>query len=620
MEQPSPEIVAALSRTTFCDGLDPSAVARMAREGMLVTFHRGEQVFAENSDANRLYLVLQGVIRIETRPPRADGAGLILDHMSEGRVFGEMGLIDEQPRSAAAICEEDAVLFTLTRADMARLSESDPLTVCRLYRNLGRELAQKLRGANEEMREIRAFTGGPDPELAELAGRLTQAQRLFRSHTQEQVDRLVQATAQAALDKAEELAALAVDETAMGVIRDKVTKIRFAARTAVESWAGIQTAGVLTQSEALTEILEPAGPVCLVMPEANPTAATILHALLCLKTRNAAVLVFPSRSLRCGIETARVIYNASLRAGAPEHWLSWVQGTVDHRRTLELVRRPEVHLVVVSGRPAIARSLAISGKPLLADGSGCTPCYVHADADPAAAASDIVFSKTFDHGSSLTGEQVILAHEAIAAELIGELALRGATFLGEEARAPLTSLLFPAAPREDGEPMVGRPAVDVARLADLPVSSSTTLLVVRLSDVGPAEPLAGQKLCPVVGFLQVANENEALRLSRIVLEHGGEGLTAVVHTRDPALATHFGAELPVLRMLVNSPATQGAWGGLVTTLPPSLTLGGGSAAGSFLADNLGPRHLLQVRRVAWRRDASTSMGEAQRERRGRPRR
>jgi acetaldehyde dehydrogenase/alcohol dehydrogenase len=619
MEQPSPEIVAALGRTTFCDELDQGAVARLAREGMLVTFHRGEQVFAENSDANRLYLVLRGLIRIETRPPRADGAGLILDHMGEGRVFGEMGLIDEQPRSAAAICEEDAVLFTLTRADLARLSESDPAIVCRLYRNMGRELAQKLRGANEEMREIRAFTGGPDPELAELAGRLTQAQRLFRGYTQEQVDRLVQAAARAALQNVEELAALAVDETGMGLIRDKVTKIRFAAQTVAESWAGIQTAGTLGEENGVIEVLEPAGPVCLVMPEANPTAATVLHALLCLKTRNAAALVFPSRSLRCGVETARVLYDASLRAGAPEHWLSWVEGIVDHRRTLELVRRPEVHLVVVSGRPAIARSLAMSGKPILADGSGCTPCYVHADADPAAAASDIVFSKTFDHGSSLTGEQVILAHEAIASELIGELALRGATFLGEEARAPLASLLFPPAPRDDGESMIGRSAVDVARLADLTVSPSTALLVVRLSDVGPAEPLAGQKLCPVVGFLQVANENEALRLSRIVLEHSGVGLTAVLHTRDEALATRFGVELPVLRLLVNSPATQGAWGGLVTSLPPSLTLGGGTAAGTFLADNLRPQHLLQVRRVAWRRGAPASTGASHRERRGRPR-
>jgi acetaldehyde dehydrogenase/alcohol dehydrogenase len=602
MEQPSAETISALRRSGLCESLDDADVTRIAREGVLVTYRRGEQIFNENSDANRLYLILHGVVRIETRPPRSDGGGMVLDHLGAGRVLGEVGLIDEQPRSAAAVCEEDATLFTLTRADIDRLAHSQPHAVSRLYRNIGRDLCQKLRDANEEMREIRAFTGGPDPELEELASRAAQAQRLFVGYTQEQVDRLVAATAEAALASAEDLAALAVDETGVGRIPDKLARIRYAASAVRDLWAGEQTVGTIVVSDGLTEILEPAGPVCLVIPEAGPTSATLFHALLCLKTRNSAILAFPTRGSRAGAESARILYEAALRAGAPEHWLGWMTGRADHRRTLELVRRPEVRLVVVNGRPALGRALATSGKPVLSDAAGCTPCYVHSDADPAAAASDIVYSKTFDHGTSPVGEQVILVHERLASELVGELALRGATFFGEEARAPLTALLFPAIPREDGEAMVGRAATEVARLANLTVAPSTSLLVVRLTDVSPAEPLAGPKACPVVGFLPVANEEEALRFSRTVLEHGGVGHAAVIHTADEALVDHFARELPVLRMLWNCPATQGAWGGVCTSLPPSLTLGAGTAASSPLSDNLGPRHLLQVRRVVRRQE------------------
>jgi acetaldehyde dehydrogenase/alcohol dehydrogenase len=601
MEQPAAETISALKRSGLCEGLDDASVGRVAREGVLVTFQRGEQIFGENSDANRLYLILRGIVRIETRPPRADGAGMVLDHLGSGRVFGEVGLIDERPRSAAAVCEEDATLFTLTRADIERLAEAHPAVVSRLYRNIGRDLCQKLRDANEEMREIRAFTGGPDPELEELAARAHQAQRLFAGYTQEQADRLVSAVASAVDRSVEELAALSVDETGMGRIPDKVATLRYVTGTIVGSWASEQTVGLVGEQDGVAEVLEPAGPLCIVIPEAACAAATVFHALLCLKTRNAAVVAFPPRALRSGLDTARLVYEAALRAGAPEHWLGWSTGRPDHRRTLELVRRPEIHMVVVNGRPALARSLATSGKPILADGSGCTPCYVHADADPAAAANDIVHSRTFDHGSSSSGEQVVLVHESIASELVGELALRGATFVGEEARAPLAALLFPVAPREDIEPMLGRSATEVARLSNLTVPPSTTLLAVRLDNVGPAEPLSGQKFCPVVGFVQVPDDDHALRFARIVLEHGGVGHTAVIHTRDDALAERFAAELPVLRLLVNCPATQGSWGGTHTALPPSLTLGTGTATGNLLAGNLRPRHVLQIRRVVRRR-------------------
>src|SRR5438477_326351 len=143
MEQPSAETISALRRSGLCEALPDADVARIAREGVLVTFQRGEQIFGEHSDANRLYLILRGMVRIETRPPRADAAGLVLDHLGSGRVLGEVGLIDEQPRSAAAVCEEDATLFTLTRADIERLGEAHPGVVAQLYRNIGRDLCQK---------------------------------------------------------------------------------------------------------------------------------------------------------------------------------------------------------------------------------------------------------------------------------------------------------------------------------------------------------------------------------------------------------------------------------------------------------------------------------------------
>ena len=609
MEQPSADTISTLRRSALCTDLSEAEVERIAREGVLVSFARGELLFGENSDANRLFLILRGIVRIETRPPRSDAAGMVLDHLHAGRVLGEVGLIDEQPRSAAAICEEDATLFTLTRADIDRMSESYPAVVSKLYRNIGRDLCQKLRDANEELREIRTFTGGPDAELAELAARTAMAQRLFLGYTQEQVDRLVVAAADAVLDELDELAADNADDTGMGRYEDKRAAIRFAASAVRDLWQHERTVGVIRDEDGVRESLEPAGPVCAVLSEANSTAAIVFHALLALKTRNSLVLAFPNKAMQSGIKASRLVYEAALDAGAPEHWLGWVTGRNDHRRTLELVRRPEVRVVVVNGRPTLARSLATSGKPVLADGAACTPCYVHSDADPAAAASDIVQSRTFDHGTSPAAEQVILVHEDVAGELVGELALRGTSFVGEEARAALTALLFPVAPREDGETLVGRPAGEVARLARLALPPSTGLIAVRLNDASRAEPLAGPKPCPVIGFITVQDEDEGIRLARKVLDHGGVGHTAVIHTHDEALIERYANEMPVLRLLVNVPAAQGAAGGLVTELPPSLTLGAGSQAGSMLGDNLSPRHLLQLHRIVRRHEPPGSDGE-----------
>ena len=609
MEQPSGDTIAALRRSGLCEDLSDAEVAQIAREGVLVTFNRGELLFSENSDANRLFLILHGIVRIETRPPRADGVGMVLDHLHPGRVLGEVGLIDERPRSAAAVCEEDATLFTLTRADIDRMSETHPGVVAKLYRNIGRDLCRKLRDANEELREMRAFTGGADPELAELATRTAQAQRLFLGYTQEQVDRLVDTAAAAVLDKLEDLGADAADETGMGRYQDKMASIRFAATSVRDLWLHAQTTGITREEDGLLEVLEPAGPICAVVSEANASAAIVNIALLALKTRNALVVSFPGKCMQSAQDVCRRLYEAALDEGAPEHWLGWITGRNDHRRTLELVRRPEVRVVVVNGRPGLARALAMSGKTVLADGAGCTPCYIHSDADASAAASDIVASRTFDQGTHGAAEQVILVHKDLAEDMIGELALRGATLVGDEARVSLTALLFPAAPREDGEGLMGRAATEVARLANLQVNAATSLLVVRLSDVSRAEPLAGPKPCPVIGFITVQSADEGIRLARRVLDHGGVGHTAVIHTRDTELAERFAAELPVLRTLVNLPAVQGAQGGLITALPASMTLGSGSAAYNALSDNLGPQHLLQRRRLVRRFEPEASADE-----------
>jgi acetaldehyde dehydrogenase/alcohol dehydrogenase len=609
MEQPSADTVAVLRRSGLCEGLSDDEVQRVAREGVLVSYNRGELLFGENSDANRLFLILRGVVRIETRPPRSDGAGMVLDHLHAGRVLGEVGLIDEQPRSAAAVAEEESTLFTLTRADIERLGEAHPEVVAKLYRNIGRDLCRKLRDANEELREIRTFTGGPDPDLAELGARTAMAQRLFAGYTQAQIDRLVDRAADAVLERLEDLAAESADETGMGRYQDKIAAIRFAASVVRDLWRGEQTVGIVREQNGLLEALEPSGPICAVVSEANATAAIVFHALLALKTRNAVVFSFPNRAQRSAQDACRLLYETGLDEGAPEHWLGWITGRNDHRRTLELVRRPEVRVVVVNGRPALARSLAMSGKPVLADGAGCTPCYVHADADPSSAAADIVASRTFDSGTSCAAEQVVIVHEAVTAELVGELALRGASFVGDEARPALTALLFPAAPREDGEALVGRAATEVARLANLQLPSSTQLIAVRVSDAGPAELLAGPKPCPVVAYLTVEDEHEGLRLARKVLDHGGIGHTAVIHTRNEELIRRFSNEMPVLRVLVNLPAAQGAQGGLVSGLPPSLTMGSGTAAYNALADNLSPRHLLQTRRIVRRSEPAATEGE-----------
>ncbi|MET8565136.1 bifunctional acetaldehyde-CoA/alcohol dehydrogenase [Streptomyces flaveolus] len=426
---------------------------------------------------------------------------------------------------------------------------------------------------------------------------------------QEQVDHIVKKASVAALDQHTTLARLAVEETGRGVFEDKAVKNMFACEHVTHSLGPMKTVGVIARDdiEDMIEVAEPVGVVCAITPVTNPTSTTVFKALMALKTRNPIVFAFHPSAQRCSAEAARIVRDAAVAAGAPEHCVQWIE-TPSVEATSILMRHPGVSLILATGGNAMVRAAYSAGKPALGVGAGNVPAYVHKSAKLRRAANDLVLSKSFDNGMICASEQAVILDDEIYDAALAEFRTLHAHVATAEEKGKLEAFLFPTGRANAGcEPKVNAAAVGqspawIAEQAGFTVPGDTSLILVEAERVGPDEPLTREKLCPVLAVLRAGSEQQGFDLASDMVAFHGQGHTAVVHTEDPALAEAYGRRMKTVRIIVNAPSSQGAIGGIYNSLLPSLTLGCGSWGHTSVSDNVSAAQLLNVKRVSARRN------------------
>ena len=440
-------------------------------------------------------------------------------------------------------------------------------------------------------------------KLEEQIKRVREAQKIFSTYTQEQVDKIFLACAIAANKARIPLAKLAVQETGMGVVEDKVIKNNYAAEYIYNKYKFVKTCGVIEEDKAhgFKKIAEPIGLISAVIPTTNPTSTAIFKTLICLKTRNGVIISPHPRAKESTIAAAKVVYEAAVEAGAPEGIIGWID-----RPSLEMTNllMTESDTILATGGPGMVKAAYSSGKPALGVGAGNTPAIIDESADILLAVSSIIHSKTFDNGMICASEQSVIVADKIYDKVKKEFAYRGCYFLNpEETEKVRKTIIINGALNAK---IVGQSAYTIAKLADVKVPESTKILIGEVESVDISEEFAHEKLSPVLAMYRAKDFADALNKAERLIADGGFGHTSSIYLNVNTAKDRldeFSERMKTCRILVNTPSSQGGIGDLYNfKLAPSLTLGCGSWGGNSVSENVGIKHLLNVKSVAERRE------------------
>ena len=441
-------------------------------------------------------------------------------------------------------------------------------------------------------------------EARVAAMKAREAQHILADMSQEQLDTIVEAIAKAFSREAAMLADLAVRETGFGNVEDKIIKNRFASENVAEAVRGMKTVGILREvpGKKLWEIGVPVGVIAGIVPSTNPTSTVCYKAMVALKAGNPIIFSPHPKAVVCTRKAAEIVAEAAEKAGAPKGSVACLS-IPSMEGCRELMGAPEVRLILATGGPAMVKAAYSSGKPAIGVGAGNGPAYIHHSADVVKALKRILKSKTFDNGTVCASEQSIIVEKPLESKVLEEGKNLGFYFMDEQEAGALGKLLF----RPNGTlnpAVVGKSALHLARMAGFSVPGGTKILVAREQEAGPSRPYSMEKLCPVLAFYVMDNEDAVLKKCIEILDHEGSGHTFSMHCNDETVIRKFAAKIPVSRFLVNTPSAQGGIGAS-TGLFPALTLGCGAVGGSSSSNNISPLDLINIRRVAW------GMGEKQ---------
>ncbi len=431
-----------------------------------------------------------------------------------------------------------------------------------------------------------------------LAERCRVAQREFANASAATVDAVCEAVSRAAFDAATRLAEMANAETGYGVAQHKVLKNQFAARNVWEAIRDVSTVGVIERDEKkkLVVIAEPMGVVAALTPSTNPTSTAIFKTLIALKGRNGIVISPHPSAAKCTAEASAIVARAAESAGAPTGLVSCLDGS-SYAGTEELMRHYAVNVILATGGGPMVRAAHSTGKPAYGVGPGNVPAWVDRSADIDKAARDLVNSKSFDCSLICATEQTVVADQIIAAELRSRMEAEGAYWVPDAHLKPLAELLFHPDGRINTR-SVGQTAVSLAKMIGMELPAGTRVLVVPLEGVGKDHPFSREKLTSVLGFAAVDGPQRGLELCIEILRFGGDGHSAVIHSRDKVQVEQMALKLPAFRIVVNSMSTLGSVG-YTCGFMPSMTLGTGGMGGAVVGDNITVTHLINRKRVAW---------------------
>jgi acetaldehyde dehydrogenase (acetylating) len=420
----------------------------------------------------------------------------------------------------------------------------------------------------------------------------------YRRFSQEQVDAIVEAMGAAGRANAKRLAELAVEETGYGNVKDKIAKNLLNADLLPRTIRGMKTVGVIREvpEQKIVEMGVPVGVIAAILPTTNPTSTAIYKSIITLKSGNTIVISPHPRARRCTCETAEILYQAARQAGAPEDVIQCV-GNATIEGTDALMRHPRVGVILATGGHGMVKAAYSSGKPAFGVGPGNVPVLLDCSADLQEAIAKVVEGKSFDYGTVCSSEQSLVALADWRPRVLEQLRKNNAYLCNSEQAQSLSKLLV--APNWRINPnCVGQSPVKIAQMAGFSVPEETSILAVEIQGVGKQHPLSMEKLSPVLSLLFVRDWDEQIRSCQALLKFGGLGHTCVIYSKDDARIREFGLRMPAFRCLVNTPAPQGSTG-ITTGVMPSMTLGCGAMAGNSTSDNVGPQHLINIKRLAY---------------------
>ena len=441
-------------------------------------------------------------------------------------------------------------------------------------------------------------------QLDALINNVSMAQKEYSQFTQEKVDQIFKKVALAANENRIHLAKLAVSETKMGLVEDKVIKNHFASEIIYNKYKNEPTCGVIESDPhfGFRKIAEPVGVLAGVVPVTNPTSTTIFKTLISLKTRNGIIFSPHPKAKKCTVEAAKILLKAAVDAGAPENIIGWIEDpTLEQSRAL--MQHPQIGMILATGGPGMVKSAYSSGRPSIGVGAGNTPAVIDESADIKQAVSSILLSKTFDNGMICASEQSVIVVNEVYERVKKEFALRGAYFLSTEEKEKVRKILT-----DNGHinaQIVGQSVKSIANIAGIKVPDDAKVLIAEAQDVGASEPFSIEKLSPILAFYKEKDFLSATKKAEELITFGGKGHTSVLYTNpsDEKRIDYFDSHVSTGRVLINSPASQGAIGDMYNfKLDPSLTLGCGTWGGNSISENLTAHHLLNIKTVSERRE------------------
>ena len=452
-----------------------------------------------------------------------------------------------------------------------------------------------------------SFTSQEETEVKNMIDNLMQrakkASEEYLKLDQDTVNNIIKHMAMAGLEHHMELAKMAVEETGRGIYEDKITKNMFATEYIYHSIKYDKTVGVIEENEeeGYREVAEPIGIIAGVTPVTNPTSTTMFKSIIAAKTRNVIVFGFHPSAQKCSSEAARILRDAAVSAGAPKDCILWIEKPSILATTM-LMHHPDVNLILATGGTGMVKSAYSSGKPALGVGPGNVPCLIEKSAKLKTSVNDLVLSKSFDNGMICASEQAVIVEEEIAQEFEKLMKDSGCYFVTEEEKEKLKDSMFD---KEKGDKIKshipGQSPYHIAKEAGLEIPEDTKIIVVPETGVGEGYPFSKEKLSPVLTYYKVTNSDEGIKLAEKLLENGGMGHSAVIHSENEEVINKFSETLKAGRIIVNSPSTHGAIGDIYNTNMPSLTLGCGSFGGNSTTANVSSVNLINIKRVANRR-------------------
>lgn len=451
-------------------------------------------------------------------------------------------------------------------------------------------MARKILAENTDIKEM----------IDALVENAQSALEAYMKMTEEQIDRIVHEMALAGLNEHTRLAKLAVEETGRGVYEDKVIKNMFATEYIWNSIKHEKTVGIVEENEleGYSLVAEPVGVVAGVTPVTNPTSTTMFKSLICVKTRNPIIFGFHPSAQRCSVESARVVYEAALKAGAPRHCIQWIDKP-SIEATTALMNHAGVSLILATGGSSMVRTAYSCGKPALGVGPGNVPCYIEKTANLERACTDLIMSKTFDNGMICASEQAVIVDREIAKPFEKYMSENGCIFLKGDQIEQLRDYVF--AKGKLNAAVVGKPAGWIAAKAGIEVPEKAKILIVPLKAVDETDSLCGEKLSPILAYYQADSTEQGFDFAAKTLDLGGLGHTAVIHSGNETIIEAYSKKMRVGRVIANSPASQGAIGDIYNTNTPSLTLGCGSYGHNSTTANVSSVNLINKKRLAHRR-------------------